>query len=199
MDTREKIIKTALQLFLQLGYDKTSMNQIAKKIGITKAAIYYYFSGKEILFQNVYTYFAAQMSTWMKSRVEDSRTARDFIQTFFASVKPIKEFEQKILDNDRIQSIYSFDELIHSASKKDPSIRVKMRESYIEARKRIGYALLAGQKRGEINNNIDCNILSFIILALIEGTIVISSWDDTIDITKISEQMFDNFWEIISH
>ena len=37
----------ALELFNDRGYDKTSLREIADRIGITKAALYYYFERKE--------------------------------------------------------------------------------------------------------------------------------------------------------
>jgi AcrR family transcriptional regulator len=41
------IIETAVQLFKKKGYPAASMQDIAKELGCTKAAIYYYFTGKE--------------------------------------------------------------------------------------------------------------------------------------------------------
>ena len=53
-DTKERILETALELFAQSGYLGTSMNDIAKKLGITKAALYkHYTSKQEILDQIV--------------------------------------------------------------------------------------------------------------------------------------------------
>jgi AcrR family transcriptional regulator len=46
-ETREKILDVALELFAQNGYDKTSLRDIAERLGITKAALYYYFERKE--------------------------------------------------------------------------------------------------------------------------------------------------------
>jgi AcrR family transcriptional regulator len=45
--TRERILEVALELFNERGYDKTSLREIAERLGITKAALYYYFERKE--------------------------------------------------------------------------------------------------------------------------------------------------------
>jgi AcrR family transcriptional regulator len=45
--TRERILDVALELFIDLGYEKTSLRQIAEKMGFTKAAIYYHFASKD--------------------------------------------------------------------------------------------------------------------------------------------------------
>ncbi len=48
--TKERILEEALKLFSQSGYMGTSMNDIAAKLGVTKAALYkHYTSKREIL------------------------------------------------------------------------------------------------------------------------------------------------------
>jgi AcrR family transcriptional regulator len=48
--TRQQILETAQRLFAERGYDATSLQMIADEMGLTKAAVYYYFRAKsEIL------------------------------------------------------------------------------------------------------------------------------------------------------
>lgn len=47
--TRQEILATALDLFLLQGYDATSLREIAERLEITKAALYYHFPAKEQL------------------------------------------------------------------------------------------------------------------------------------------------------
>ena len=37
-DTRERIIRVALELFSEQGYEQTSLREIADRLGVTKAA-----------------------------------------------------------------------------------------------------------------------------------------------------------------
>ena len=46
-DTKERILETALKLFAQSGYLGTSMSDIAKQLGITKAALYKHYASKQ--------------------------------------------------------------------------------------------------------------------------------------------------------
>ncbi|MCW2908561.1 MAG: TetR family transcriptional regulator [Actinomycetia bacterium] len=46
-DTRERIQSVALELFAEHGYEKTSLREIAERLDVTKAALYYHFKSKE--------------------------------------------------------------------------------------------------------------------------------------------------------
>ena len=46
-DTRQRILDVAAELFVEQGYDGTSLREIAERLGVTKAALYYHFSSKD--------------------------------------------------------------------------------------------------------------------------------------------------------
>jgi AcrR family transcriptional regulator len=46
-DTRRRIQEVALRLFAEQGYEKTSLREIAERLDVTKAALYYHFRTKE--------------------------------------------------------------------------------------------------------------------------------------------------------
>ncbi|HYA68130.1 MAG TPA: TetR/AcrR family transcriptional regulator, partial [Acidimicrobiales bacterium] len=46
-DTRQRILDVALDLFTEQGFDGTSLRQIAERLGVTKAALYYHFESKD--------------------------------------------------------------------------------------------------------------------------------------------------------
>lgn len=48
-ETREQILEVASRLFLDRGFDKTSLREVAEGVGVTKAALYYHFPSKEDL------------------------------------------------------------------------------------------------------------------------------------------------------
>lgn len=51
--TKEKIPENALELFAQNGYLGTSMNDIAGRLGITKAALYKHYAGKQEILDSI--------------------------------------------------------------------------------------------------------------------------------------------------
>jgi AcrR family transcriptional regulator len=48
-DAREEIKAAALDLFAAHGYEQTSLREVAQRLGISKAALYYHFSSKDDL------------------------------------------------------------------------------------------------------------------------------------------------------
>ena len=51
---REAVLKTAAQLFLEKSYGRTSMNDVASRLNITKPALYHYFHNKEDILLGCY-------------------------------------------------------------------------------------------------------------------------------------------------
>ena len=52
-NTKEKILEEALKLFAQTGYMGTSMNEIASRLGVTKAALYKHYSSKQEILDSI--------------------------------------------------------------------------------------------------------------------------------------------------
>ena len=52
-NTKEKILEEALKLFAQSGYMGTSMNEIASRLGVTKAALYKHYSSKQEILDSI--------------------------------------------------------------------------------------------------------------------------------------------------
>lgn len=46
-ETKAHVLQVALALFTAKGYEATSLREIAEELGISKAALYYYFKSKE--------------------------------------------------------------------------------------------------------------------------------------------------------
>ena len=51
-EKRDAVLRTAVHLFLEQGYHRATLNEVAERLNITKPALYNYFRGKEdILFE----------------------------------------------------------------------------------------------------------------------------------------------------
>jgi len=52
-DTKRRIQQVALELFAQKGVQRTSLQEIAERLGITKPALYYHFGSREELVRSI--------------------------------------------------------------------------------------------------------------------------------------------------
>ena len=59
-DTKEKIMQVSAKLFSEKGYDKVTMREIAKSIGINSATIYHHFPSKNDILRSLYAFYSAQ-------------------------------------------------------------------------------------------------------------------------------------------
>ena len=75
--TRQLVLDTAQRLFTEYGYDATSLQMIADEMGVTKAAVYYYFPTKaEILHAVAAVSFAALDALIDEAGQKSGRAAR---------------------------------------------------------------------------------------------------------------------------
>ncbi|MFF1818717.1 TetR family transcriptional regulator [Kribbella sp. NPDC058245] len=99
--TRELILSTALRLFREQGYGKTTMRAIATEAGVSVGNAYYYFGSKEHLMQAYYDHlqeqhreavrsvlvdekaFAARLSGVLRVWLDVSAPYHEFAATFF--------------------------------------------------------------------------------------------------------------------
>ncbi len=59
-EAKKRIANGALNTFLKMGYKKTTMDDIGKDLGVSKGAVYQYFTSKEDLFLEVFDLFITQ-------------------------------------------------------------------------------------------------------------------------------------------
>jgi AcrR family transcriptional regulator len=74
-DTRQRIREVALELFAEQGYDGTSLRQIAERLGITKAALYYHFKSKDEIVTSVLESMLEGVDELIEWAQEQPRTA----------------------------------------------------------------------------------------------------------------------------
>src|SRR6202042_1820753 len=88
-DTRSRVQKVALELFAEQGYEKTSLREIAERLGVTKAALYYHFKSKEdIVHSFTDDYFAAidALVDWGKQQPQTEETRREILDRYVGIV-----------------------------------------------------------------------------------------------------------------
>ncbi|WUJ23616.1 TetR/AcrR family transcriptional regulator [Micromonospora sp. NBC_00389] len=101
--TRERIKVVALELFTEQGYEKTSLREIAERLNVTKAALYYHFKSKDDIVASFVEERLERMdalTAWAESQPATLATRRELISqyadTMFTGDQPsvMRFFEQ---------------------------------------------------------------------------------------------------------
>jgi AcrR family transcriptional regulator len=84
-DTREHIRSVALELFAEQGYDKASLREIAERLGLTKAALYYHFKTKEEILASLVRDFLAEVDElvrWGQTQPASAATKEQLLRRY---------------------------------------------------------------------------------------------------------------------
>jgi AcrR family transcriptional regulator len=101
--TRRRIQQVALELFTEQGYEKTSLREIAERLGVTKAALYYHFKSKDDIVHSLVEdriHRLDELIKWAQDQPAGPATRRELLRTyadaFFANEQPsvMQFFEQ---------------------------------------------------------------------------------------------------------
>ena len=87
--TRARIQQVALELFTEQGYDKTSLREIAERLGVTKAALYYHFKSKEDIFRAILDDYRREMDAfigWGEAQPHTDAARRELIARYVDTV-----------------------------------------------------------------------------------------------------------------
>ncbi|MCX7820803.1 MAG: TetR/AcrR family transcriptional regulator [Brevinematales bacterium] len=160
----KKILETAKEEFLENGFFKTNLDNIAFKLKIGKGTIYRHFGKKHTLFLSIVAYMLKQ--NWLSSKELISKEL-DFYRSFEILIENLITFNK---ETSRFFSAVFSEQVwneILKAKKKDKQIKELMdfimncRKDAIEMIARI---IDKGKREDSINKNINSQILGEIIL-----------------------------------
>jgi AcrR family transcriptional regulator len=88
-DTRARIQQVALELFAEQGYERTALREIAERLGVTKAALYYHFKSKEDIVRSFTEDYFARIDAlvdWGREQPPGARTAQELLSRYITIV-----------------------------------------------------------------------------------------------------------------
>lgn len=100
-NTRQRIQDVALELFAEQGYEKTSLREIAERLGVTKAALYYHFKTKEEIIVSLFedlTKPIEELIEWGRRQPHTLETKREIVRRYseaLAGAGPLFRFMQE--------------------------------------------------------------------------------------------------------
>ncbi|MCI3240366.1 TetR/AcrR family transcriptional regulator [Streptomyces spinosisporus] len=100
-NTRQRIQDVALELFAEQGYEKTSLREIAERLDVTKAALYYHFKTKEEILVSIFEDLSepiVELIEWGKAQPQTLETKQEIIRRYsetLAGATPLFRFMQE--------------------------------------------------------------------------------------------------------
>lgn len=89
---RSQILQTAQQLYQHHGIKKVTMDDVAKAVGKTRSALYYYFKNRDELFEAVMFSLVEEVKNDLESVMNREKELESKIHAFcFAKVKGVKK------------------------------------------------------------------------------------------------------------
>jgi AcrR family transcriptional regulator len=100
-NTRQRIQDVALELFAEQGYEKTSLREIAERLDVTKAALYYHFKSKEEILVGIFEDLSRPIEDlieWGRQQPHSLETKQEIIRRYseaLAGAAPLFRFMQE--------------------------------------------------------------------------------------------------------
>ncbi|MEU9990004.1 helix-turn-helix domain-containing protein [Streptomyces sp. NPDC048045] len=97
-NTRQRIQDVALELFAEQGYEKTSLREIAERLDVTKAALYYHFKTKEEIIVSLFedlTKPIEDLIEWGRQQPHTLETKHEIVRRYskaLAGAEPLFRF-----------------------------------------------------------------------------------------------------------
>ena len=80
VDPKIQILDSAMEEFSQLGLAGGRVDRIAKRAGVNKAMLYYYFHSKEGLFKEVLRFHFSQLIPLVVAEIREPVTPQTFLE-----------------------------------------------------------------------------------------------------------------------
>jgi AcrR family transcriptional regulator len=160
-EARARIVRAAERLFVTQGYRRTTMDDVARAIGVSKGALYLYYRSKIDLLREIQAANRRSSRRWMAdalARREDA--ARGFSESF-------DEVFRLAIDR---EAITLWLEILGEAAQ-DEEIRATLRVDHREDTKNLRQFLAELRRRGLLGSTADLDVLTFMVVALFQGAV----------------------------
>ncbi len=173
-ETREKILQQAAELFNQQGYAGASLSDLMKATGLQKGGIYNHFASKEVLAIQAFDFAFQQVSRPILRSLKGNHTAP---ARLFAFLDVFRSFVN-------CPPVAGGCPLLNTAIESDdgnPVLRDRVRQAMDSWQSLIHQIVSKGIQRGEIQASVDADAVASVLIATLEGAIMLSKlYDDPV-------------------
>ncbi len=154
---RLEILKEARILFARYGLKKTSMDDIAKAVGLVKTSLYYYFKSKEELFQAVIRHEGQIMINRLKQEVDRYRSPQKKLRAYV--ITKLEYFKELV----------NLDNLIRISTQEPLPLIEKERQNFFKEEKALVKDILEEGSRKNVFKVLNPELIAMIIIASVRS------------------------------
>lgn len=159
-ETRERILRSAREVFSELGYDAATFQAIAIRADLTRPAINHYFPSKRILYQEVVSRTNTVVVTAGAERAQGATTLVERLEAFIAAAVQADE-------KDRSAAAFLVTSVLES--QRHPELNDSPNDSLENSRQFVRWAVTEAITSGELTTDTDVESLVEMLLAVLWG------------------------------
>lgn len=163
--TREKILWGALNVFSEKGFSRATLGDIAKRIGMTRGAVYWHFQDKRELLVELIEAMHKWEAVLLAEKVPSVDSLDDMLAQFLVRVELLetnKEFRKYV---------YFMSMQVEWATEKQIFERLRDGHMRNAPLREVDNILFLAQQRGEIRPDVDLEQISDILVGLFTGMV----------------------------
>ena len=183
--TRKDILQASLNMFCEKGYTRTTLDDIAKSIHLTKGAIYWYFRNKPDILRAL--------------MIEDFKTTQEKLDSFMPAPQTLEDLKKHFMflahmvdtDINFRKFLYFLMLQMEWSVGLVNSFQDIITELNCKPLRTIEHALLASQKCGQIASNLDVAKTTDTIHAMWYGLLLCKLQNQKVSLQETAQFSFD--------
>jgi AcrR family transcriptional regulator len=170
---KERIVKAAFKVFTKKGYHQSTMDMIAKEMGVSKGALYQYFKNKKEVLNEIVLSYHMMFREVLRASFEKKDNS-----------SIAEEGSESLLEKYRLHHEMFFE--IIAIAGHDEEIKESLRNEYEKNISLISSFFLKQQQNGKIPLGLGANTLAQLYIALYVGMAMkVIMGDDSIEIHRV--------------
>ena len=196
--TKQQLEIQALHFFAEHDFERSSLNDIAKALGITKGAIYHYFKGKDDLFESAMNRLLDEMEKWFVHALPRDIPFKLLLENLFNMDEALSELAKNSQLGHVVTEYKNMMYLVLAALKKFPNLQARIDEIYSSFRRVLVSVMDSAIERGEIRSDTDVEAAAFEITAFYEGALLLGAFSERKDYEVLGPRVCRTIWKGIA-
>lgn len=199
METKERILNTAVRLFIERGFYEVSLNDIIKEVDIAKGGFYHHFKSKdELIYEAMEKYLFPYIDNIIKRIDEYEGTSKEKLKNIFNVYSELEDYLSENFEVKKISNKTFIILIVEVMQKYDIMAKrlIELTDYMIDKVKGI---IEKGQKTGEISTSMDIKATALSCVSLIHGVIALWVISPEIDNKMVLKLNFDYMWNSIKN